>query len=192
MKTLLFTLLCIAPVSVIAQQKAYDIAFSYGGYNSPILYHNQFYDTRNIKAYFSADFDYHLTNRWTISSGFMSGKFGYYDGFSVKLANGTYTDKPNSKGFDLHGYAMAKYAVVAKPRLSLQMGVGVGFYSQRLEYPYEGNTYEAAYAADFEVPISIEGYYFLSGKIGLGLKAGCFVQPEIRGVHIGPQIRLRL
>lgn len=192
MKTLLLNLLCVVSMSAMAQKKTYDIAVSYGGYNSPILYQNQFYDMKNIKHYFSADFDYHLTNRWTISSGFMSGKFGYYDSFPVKLANGTYTDEPNSRGFDLHGYAMAKYAVVAKPRFSLQVGLGVGFYSQRLEYPYEGHTYEAAYAADFEVPINIEGYYLVSGRVGFGLKAGCFAQPEIRGIHIGPQIRLRL
>lgn len=192
MKILLLTLFCVVSVSVMAQNKTYDIALSYGAYNSPSLYQNQFYDSRNTKHYFSANFDYHLTNRWTISSGFMSGKFSYYDGFPVKLANGTSTDEPNSRGFDLYGYALAKYAVVAKPRFSLQVGVGVGFHSQRLEYAYEGYTYEAAYAADFEVPISIEGYYLVSGKIGFGLKAGCFAQPDIRGVHIGPQIRLRL
>ena len=187
MKTLLLTLLCIAPLAVLAQTKTYDVAISYGGYTTPVFKQSQF------KGYFSADFDYHLTNRWTISSGFMKGEFGYYDDIPLKLANGTYSDKPNSTGFDLHGYAMAKYSLVATPRFTLQAGAGVGFFTGRLAYIYEGNNYEASFA-NIEFPISLEGYYLISGKIGLGLKAGCFAQPDfpIRGLHFGPQIRIRL
>lgn len=194
MKIRMLLLFCLVPLLTMAQEKTYDIAVSYGAYASPILYHSQLRYPGQVKNYFSADFDYHLTKRWTISSGVMSGTFGYYDSFPVKLANGTYSDsdEPNSQGFDFHGYAMAKYALVATPRFNLQLATGIGFYTQRLEYPYEGNTYEASYAADFEVPISVEGFYMVAGRVGFGLKAGCFIQPEVRGIHIGPQLRIRL
>ncbi|MFD2937381.1 hypothetical protein [Spirosoma flavum] len=185
MKTRYLILLSLLSFSLQAQQKSYDIAISYGRYVTPILYQSQ------VKTYLSADFEYHLTNRWSISSGLMKGTFGYYDGFPTKRSNGTYMEVPNSEGADYQGYVLAKYALVANPRFRLQLGAGVGYYVQHLSFACESNLYEST-NADVSLPISIEGYYFVIRGVGLGIKAGCYVQPAIWGIHIGPQIRIRL
>ncbi|MVM38996.1 hypothetical protein GO730_18005 [Spirosoma sp. HMF3257] len=191
MKALLLTLLWVTPLSVLAQKKTYELTFSYGGYSSPSFKKNQ------LRDYVSADMGYRLTNRLTVTAGFMAGKFDYYDDIPTIPTGLIYAqfiyilDNPNARGTERHGYAMAKYALIATNKFNLQLGAGAGILNQRLDYSYRNEWYQASFT-QLEFPISLEGYYLLANRIGFGVKAGGFVQPAfpLLGVHIGPQIRV--
>jgi len=190
MRLSLLMLLCLGPLAVLAQEKAYDIALSYGAYTSPSFKQN------TARNYFSADFDYHLSKRWTVSSGFMTGQFNYYDANHANTPIGSST-VTNARGFQLHGYAMAKYSLISTNRFAFQVGVGAGFFNQRLEYPYQDA--QSSYITqssftDLAFPVSVEAYYLVNRKVGIGIKAGGYIEPDfpIVGAHIGPQIRVRL
>ena len=198
MKIFLSALLCCSTLAVSAQQKSFDVAVSYGAYNSP-----SFNQTR-AKEYFAADFDYHASKRWTISSGFVTGHFNYYDDTRSNAPTAIlYTnDNTNARGYELHGYGMIKYAIISTDRFTLQAGLGVGFLNQRVEYPYRessatgtGSIYmnQNSFTA-LEFPVSAEAYYLFGNRFGIGLKAGGFVEPDfpLVGLHVGPQIRIRL
>jgi len=196
MKIFFSTLLCISTLACFAQQKSFDIAVSYGAYNSP-----SFNQTR-AKEHFAADFDYHASKRWTVSSGFVTGRFNYYDNTRPNAPTAIlYTnDNTNARGYELHAYGMVKYRIISTDRFTLQAGAGIGLLNQRLEYPYrEGSGTGSVYMnqssfTDLEFPVSAEAYYLLGNRVGVGLKAGGFIEPDfpIVGLHIGPQIRIRL
>jgi hypothetical protein len=196
MKAFFSTLLCITSLSVFAQQKTYDVAISYGAYNSPS------FDQNRTKDYFAADFDYHLSKRWTVSSGFMTGRFNYYDNTRSNAPTAIlYTnDNTNARGYELHGYAMAKYSVVNTSQFTLQIGIGAGFFNQRLQYPFRDDSGAGAIYltnssfTDLEFPVSLEAYYLLGSRVGIGVRAGGYIEPDfpIVGTHVGPQIRVRL
>jgi hypothetical protein len=194
MKTIIIFTLLIFPVLCNGQQSSYDIAVSLGAYNSPS------FKQADGKKYFSADFDYHLPRRFTISSGFKIGRFAYYDDVrsndptSVWGANNT-----NAQGEELHAYAMVKYMLVNLNGFTLQAGTGIGLLNQKLEYPFTntpgiGSFTEQASFTDLEFPVSLEGYYLFRNRFGVGFKAGGFVEPDfpIVGIYIGPQLRIRL
>lgn len=75
MNRLVLFLLCfgLATKTLLAQQGRYDIAVSYGFYQAPN------YEHAVNKPFLAADFDYHIVKRWTISTGFLSGQFLYFE-----------------------------------------------------------------------------------------------------------------
>lgn len=193
MKTLLWIWLCLGPMLVMAQEKAYDIALSYGAYTSPS------FNQHSHRDYFSADFEYHLSKRWTVSSGLMMGYFNYYDNTRSNNPGGVIfnRDNTNARATELHGYAMAKYSLINSKQFTLQVGVGAGFFNQSLEYPYQdaqGGGIRYTSFTDLAFPLSLEAFYLFSNRLGVGLKAGGYIEPDfpLVGTHIGPQLRLRL
>ena len=197
MKTILFTILCISPLVGLPQVKTYEAALSYGAFTSPSFKHQK------AQNYFSADFDYHLSGRWTVSSGFMTGQFSYFDDIRSNDPIGIVypQDGTNARGYQLYGYGMAKYSIVKTEAFVLQVGAGIGFFNQRLEYPYREtySTGSSIYFAqssftDLALPISLEAYYLFNKRIGVGLKVGGYIEPDfpLVGAHIGPQVRVRL
>lgn len=194
MKIFWLVIMLISPVLVQAQQRSYDIAVSYGVYNSPD------FKNSNPKKYFSADFDYHLSRRLTISSGFKIGRFAYYDDVRSNDPLSVITiDNTNALGEELHAYALVKYKIVEVKGFALQTGVGVGLLNQQLDYPYSYNpgissSTQSASFTDLEFPVSLEGYYLFRNRLGIGFKAGGFIEPDfpIVGIYIGPQLRIRL
>ncbi|GAB2600119.1 hypothetical protein [Spirosoma areae] len=132
----------------------------------------------------------------------MTGRFNYFDNTRSNAPTAIlYTnDKTNAPGYELHGYAMAKYSVVNANRFSLQIGAGAGFFNQRLQYPFRddsgaGSIYltDSSFT-DLAFPVSVEFYYLLRNWVSIGVKAGGFIEPDfpIVGAHVGPQLRLRL
>ncbi|CCH01101.1 hypothetical protein FAES_3092 [Fibrella aestuarina BUZ 2] len=197
MKTILFACLLLAPLSALAQEQAYEVAVSYGAFTSPS------FNQQKARDYFSADFDYHLSRRWTIASGFMTGRFNYFDNTRSNDPTGILygPDGTNARGYELYGYGMAKYALVKTSGFTLQLGAGIGFFNQRLTYPYRATyatgsslyTEESSFT-DLALPVTLEAYYVFNQRIGLGLKAGGYIEPDfpVVGAHIGPQLRVRL
>jgi len=197
MKLSLLACLCLVPLMSLAQEKTYDVAVSYGAYTSPS------FKQHKAREYFAADFDYHLAGRWTISSGFMTGRFDYFDDIRSNDPMSLFNpqDGTNARGYQLYGYGMAKYSLIRTGGFTLQAGAGIGFFNQRLEYPYRVNnsTGGATYYAqssftDLALPVSLEAYCIISQRVGIGLKTGGYIEPDfpVVGLHIGPQLRIRL
>ena len=198
MKTFLSFIICIVSVSGYAQQRMYDVIVNYGAYESPNLKNNHY------KDFFSVDFDYHLSKRWTLGSGFLSGQFRYYEDVRSNNPESTILSadgSTNGRGYDFHAYGVSKYSVVNNTHFCLQAGLGVGIVIRRLKFPYRepsssgGATFVGEYStASIEFPINVEAYYVLSKRIGFGLKSGCFIKTDfsISSVYVGPQIRVKL
>jgi hypothetical protein len=199
MKRLIFILLLDSFIinKTIAQIGKYDIAISYGFYTAPN------YKNSVSKDFFAADFDYHLTKKWTISSGLLSGRFAYFEDWRSNYFS--YDEYTNATGYASHYYLALSRSVSYDNRLFLQMGAGVGLFTERLKYTFEAPTStgtprgisiftaEESFSA-FEIPIRVEGFYMLGTRIGVGIKAGTFIQKisTLSGTYIGPQIRVRL
>lgn len=198
MKAILL-ILCYAVFGTAwAQQKQYTIALSYGFYAAPDV------DQGQSKNYLSASFDYQLSPRWTIGSGFTAGQFNYYedalsntDDLSTKYATAT----TNARAFDSRAYALVKYSIIKTSRFHLQAGTGIGVLTQRLKYPYREPCSSgcAVFIAEqssttLELPITVEAFYFVTDRISLGLTTGAFINPTVSnpGFHAGPQFRISL
>lgn len=196
MKIFFLALMCISTSAGFAQPKSFDIAVSYGAYYSPSFKLNE------RDEYYAVDFDYHLTERWTVSSGFLRGRFRYYDDVrSNAPAAVIYTrGNTNARGIDLHAYGMAKYSVIAAKVFTVQLGAGIGLLTQRLEYPYREQSGRGdafimqRTTSNIEFPLSAEAYYSIKSRLGIGLKVGSLFRPNypVVGIHLGPQLRLRL
>lgn len=151
----------------------------------------------------AADFDYHIVKRWTISTGFLSGQFLYFEDWRSNAFD--YNDYTNAEGYESHAYLTGSYSLVHNQKFSLQAGTGVGLYTQRLKYTYAAPsswsgprdlpyfTAEESFSI-VEVPVKIEAYYMVASRVGLGLRAGTFLQPNrpLSGSYVGPQVRVRL
>jgi hypothetical protein len=197
MRFLLCFSFLITSFALHAQDKSFDIGISYGAYWSPSFPQS----TRD--EYYAADFEYHLSTRWSVASGYSFGRFRYYDDVRSNAPNGViYTrDNTNAQGFDTRAYALLKYALVTSGRFNLQLGAGVGRFSQRLRYPYRVGSaltdpiiFLERTRADIEFPVSLDAYYLLTNRLGVGLKGNLFVSPDfpLAGWQIGPQLRVRL
>ncbi|QMW05446.1 hypothetical protein [Spirosoma foliorum] len=196
---LIWFCLCIGTKTLFAQQGKYDIAVSYGFYQAPM------YKQAVNKNFFAADFDYYIAKRWAISSGFLSGQFAYYEDYrSNAYSNDDYT---NAKGYESHAYLTASYSVIHGKRFSVQIGAGIGLFTQRLKFPYRaaGANLEASHYGEqiftgeesfsiVEIPLKLEAYYRLGTRFGLGIKAGTFLQlgRPLAASYFGPQLRVRL
>lgn len=197
---ILVTLLIVSSRYVSAQQYRYDVALSAGFYQAPD------YKRAQSKQFLAADFDYHLSERWTISSGFMSGQFAYYEDYRNNI---TWYGDPyrNADGYESHTYLTAGYSLIHNRKFYIQLGTGVGLFTQRLKYPYQepssggsprgygGNIFTAEESFTIvELPLKVEGFYMLGTRVGLGVRAGTFVQigRPLAGTYIGPQVRIRL
>lgn len=198
MKLVLLTLFFIISTSVLAQQKSYDVAFSYGIYTAPSLKQSHF------KEYLLSDFSYRLTKRWTITSGFIAGQFNYYDDIRSNADSEVTkytTANTNARGYDLHTYALAKYTLVSSKRFFIQTGAGLGMLTQRLKYPYREPCSSGCAVfigekstTSLEFPIKAEANYLLTDRISLGVITGGFINSvsSNAGFHFGPQVRIGL
>lgn len=201
MKRVLLAWLCIslATKPLFAQQGNYDIAVSYGFYKAPS------YKQVVNKTFLAADFDYHISKRWTISSGFVGGQFAYFEDWRSNAF--TYESATNAKGYESHLYLTLLYSILQSNKLSIQVGSGAGLFTQRLKYPYAapssggapsqygGQVFTAEESFSlFELPLRIDGFYMLNRRVGAGLKAGAFLQLNrpVSGIYLGPQLRVRL
>lgn len=198
MKTILWLLIFPICLPASGQQKRYDIALSYGLYTAPTLKQSHFRD------YMAADFNYQLTNRWIIGSGFTAGRFDYYEDVrsnaDTELTKYT-TASTNARGYDAHMYALVKYSLINSSRFHLLAGAGIGLLTQRLKYPYRQPCSSGCVvfigeesSTKIELPIKAEAYYLVNDKIGVGVTAGGFVNSTLSntGIHFGPQIRVSL
>ena len=199
---ILTAMLFISNRHVSAQQSKYDIALSSGFYQAPNYQHAV------NRPFLAADFDYHLLKRWTISTGFLSGQFAYFEDWRSNMV--IYTNYTNAKGYESHMYLTASYSVVCTSNFLVQCGSGMGLFTQRLKYPFREPSSggsprgSSGYGADIftaeesysiaEVPFKIEGFYMLGTRIGLGVRAGTYIQfnRPLAGTYLGPQVRIRL
>lgn len=190
---------------LLAQDRKYDVALSAGFYQSPRYTHAV------AKPFLAADFDYHLGKRWIISTGFLSGQFAYFEDWRSNMFS--YDEYTNAKGYDAHIRFTASYSILRTNRFSVQVGSGLGLFTQRLKYAYRepasggsprGNetptnngiksfTAEESFSIS-ELPIKVEGFYWLGARIGLGLSAGTYLHfgRSLTGTYVGPQLRVRL
>ncbi|MBC3795333.1 hypothetical protein [Spirosoma utsteinense] len=201
MKRLLLIWVCIGlgAKTLFAQESKYDVALSTGFYSAPNYTHI------TGKQFLSADFDYHLQNRWTISTGLLSGQFAYFEDWRSNAFS--YDDYTNAKGYESHFSLTAAYSVIKTDKFRVQVGSGIGLFTQRLKYPYRaasGNLAPNQYGEQIftteesfslvEIPIKVEAYYLLGRRVGVGARAGTFLQANrsLSIFYFGPQLRVRL
>lgn len=183
--------------TLLAQENRYDVALSTGFYSAPNYVH------ATGKSFLAADFDYHLQKRWTISTGFLSGQFIYFDDWRSNTAS--YDDYTNAKGYEAHFYFTAAYSVIRTSKFSIQIGSGIGLFTQRLKYPYAAPssyygprnlpffTAEESFSV-VEIPFKLEAFYMLGRRVGLGIRVGTFLQLSrpLSDTYLGPQLRVRI
>ena len=199
-KAILCLALHIGSVATIsAQQPKYEVGLSYGFYKAPD------YKQAVNKPYLGADFDYAISDRWTVSSGFMSGKFAYFEDW---LSNAyRYDSYTNADGYESHATFSVLYSVIRSNKFLLKVGSGIGLFTQRLKYPYAspssggapsqvgGDVFISEESKSYvELPVKVVGYYQVIPRIGVGFKAGLYVLStgNTAGLHVGPQIRIGL
>lgn len=201
MKRLFLVLLCIGLRTeiLLAQQGKYDIALSYGFYQTPEYKHAR------SKYFLAADFDYHILERWTLSTGFLSGQFAYFEDWRNNAFD--YNEYTNAKGYESHTYLTGSYSLLHHSKLSIQVGTGLSLFTQRLKYPFAapssyggpsmpgGTIFTAETSFSIvEIPFKLETYYLLTHRVGLGVRVGTFLQfnRPVSGTYFGPQLRMRL
>ena len=196
---LICLLLCLCTETLFAQENRYDVAVSGGFYLAPN------YENAVSKTFMAADFNYLLSKKWTFTSGFLSGRFTYFEDWRSNTFS--YDDHTNAEGYESHFYFTAAYSVIHTNQFLVQVGSGIGLFTQRLKYSYRepssggsprgygGNIFiaEESYSVP-ELPIRIEGSYRLGRWISVGLKGGTFLHkgPSLIGTYIGPQLRIHL
>jgi hypothetical protein len=141
----------------------------------------------------------------------LSGQFAYFEEWRSNIFD--YKDYTNAKGYEAHIYFTGSYSIIQKKKFLLQAGSGIGIFTQRLKYTYrepssggsprgngspEGNGSDTFIAEESfsiaEIPLKIEGIYMVGTWLGLGVKAGTFIQfgRSLSGTYVGPQLRVRL
>ncbi len=182
-----------------AQENHYEVTLSSGFYQAPKYEHV----TRQL--FLGADFNYHIQKRWMLTIGFVNGQFTYFDDYRSNVFS--YDDHTNAKGRESHLYLTAAYSIVHTSQFVVQIGLGLGQLTQRLSFPFQAPTSYGSpglpggtiFMAELshhavEVPLKFDAFYRLNKRIGLGLRAGAFLQfnRPLLGAYIGPQLRVRL
>jgi hypothetical protein len=196
MKNILL-LVCLLSLSgtMLAQEKQFDIALNLGVYSTP-----KFKKAQTGRNY-SADFDYHFKNGWTIGSGFNFGHFRYFESTLSNEPNSSlYQDGTNARITDQQVSVKLKKDLLKDGDFSLRVGTGITILTETKSYPFANKygqgslSHEESTFTDLAFPISVEPHYRISSWLSLGLKAEMYIEPDfpLMGFNIGPQLRVKL